>query len=375
MPGFFKKKELWGSIIALGIFAYLLKDISLDDIRQMINRVNIYYFIPAILMQFGMVFLKGIRWRTIVEKTVKLPILRVVPLFAAGQVLNIFMPALTGQVGRLLLFSKNVGLKKTFVFSTVVMEVLFDAIGLLVMILLLSMAFVFPAEYRSISYIIAIVTASMFIFLYLSLTFKDRIGAFGRKHLRGRWPGTYITLKKFALSFTKGIALLRSTQYFFRTLILSLLAWGSQILVVHFLFRAFGFQLPTITAVMIMVINILALLIPITPGNAGTFELAVMAPLLAFKIAKSDAVMYALALHLCDLIPIMIMGLFFFRSTKMSIKDFKEEGEKEEVLGEVESEEESEDNSKVVSELKPDEKPTEKANAKPEEIGVEKDSL
>jgi uncharacterized protein (TIRG00374 family) len=341
MPRIFKKKEFWGTLIALGIFLYLLKDISLDDIERLFTRVNLYFFIPAVLLQFTMVFFKGIRWRTIIEKTKKLPILKVVPLFAAGQVLNIVMPALTGQVGRLLLFSKNAGLRKTFVFSTVVMEVLFDAISLLLMILLLSMAFVFPAEYRPVSYVIAIATASMFILLYLSLTFKERIGTFGRRHLRGRWPGAYITLKKFALSFTKGIALLRSTQYFFRTLFLSLAAWSSQILVVHFLFKAFGLQLPFITAVVIMVINILALLIPITPGNAGTFELAVMAPLLAFKIAKSDAVMYALALHLCDLIPIMVMGLFFFHSRRMTIKEFKEEGEKEEIMDQVEDEEES----------------------------------
>ena len=92
-----------------------------------------------------------------------------------------------------------------------------------------------------------------------------------------------------------------------------------------------------------MVINILALLIPITPGNAGTFELAVMAPLLAFRIMKADAVMYALALHLCDLIPILVIGLFFFRSTRTTIKEFKEEGEKEEILDQVDIEDEPEE--------------------------------
>jgi uncharacterized protein (TIRG00374 family) len=339
MRSFLKKKEFWGTLIALGIFLYLLKDISLTDIKRMMGHVNIYYFIPALLMQFGMVILKGIRWRTIVEKTKKIPLLKVIPLFAAGQVLNIVMPALTGQVGRLLLFSKNAGLRKTFVFSTVVMEILFDAISLLLMILLLSMAFVFPAEYRSISYIIAIATGGMFVLLYLLLTFKKKIGLLGRQHIRGRWPGVYITVKKFSLSFTKGIALLRSTQYFSRTLILSLAAWGSQILVVHFLFKAFGFHLPFITAVVIMVINTLALLIPITPGNAGTFELAVMAPLLAFNLLKADAVMYALALHLCDLIPMFVIGLFFFRSQRVTIRQFKKEGEKEEILNHFEPEE------------------------------------
>ncbi len=330
MRAILKKKGFWGLLIAIGILIFLVKDIRVEDIQRLIERINAYYLIPALLLQASMVVIKSTRWRTIIEKTKKIPIMRVVPLFAAGQVLNIIMPALTGQVGRLLLFSRKAGLSKTFVFSTVVIEVLFDAISLLLMIVLLSMAFVFPAEYRSISYIIAIFTVSAFILLYLMLTFKERLGNLGRRLLRHRWPGVYITLKKFSLSFTKGISLLRSTHYFFRTLLLSLMAWGSQILVVYCLFKAFGFQLPIVAAIVIMVINILALLIPITPGNAGTFELAVMAPLLAFKIPKADAVLFALALHITDLLPIMMMGLLYFYTERMSIIKICEEGEKAE---------------------------------------------
>jgi uncharacterized protein (TIRG00374 family) len=336
MPPFLKKKEFWGTLIALAILLYLVKDIRPADIERLIKRVDFYFLIAALLMQFVVIILKAVRWRIIIEKTRKLSYLRVIPLFSAGQVLNIVMPALTGQVGRLLLFARKVGLSKTYVFSTLVLEVLFDAISLLVLILLLSTGFVFPAEYRSVSYIIAIATISLFVILYLSLTFKDQIGSVGRKALRSRWPGVYITLKKFSKSFTKGIALLRSTHYFTRTLILSLLTWGAHVLVAHFLFKSFGFPLPFMAAAVIMVVNTLALMVPITPGNAGTFELAIMAPLLAFKIAKSDAVLYAMALHVLDLIPVFIMGLMFFHTERMTIKELREEGEKEEILDQVE---------------------------------------
>jgi len=346
MPAILKKKGLWGSLIAIGILIYLVKDIRGEDFQRLFERVNAYYLIPAILLQACMVILKASRWRTIIEKTKKIPFLRIIPLFAAGQILNIVMPMLTGQVGRLLLFSRKLGLRKTFVFSTFVLEVLFDAISLLLMIMLLSLAFVFPPEYRSISYVIAVFTVSAFTLLYLVLTFKNRLGKLGRKFLRHRWPGVYITLKKFSLSFTKGISLLRSTQYFFRTLLLSFMAWGSQILVVYCLFKAFGFQLPLVAAIVIMVINILALLIPITPGNAGTFELAVMAPLLAFKIPKSDAVLFALALHIADLLPIMLIGLLYFYTERMSIKEIVKEGEeaeREEIKGIKEEDENKHD--------------------------------
>lgn len=336
-----KRKEFWGTIIALILLAYCVKDIRAEDLKELYARISIYYIIPALIMEFLLIIFKAIRWATIIENTKKISFFRVSNLYSAGQVINIVMPALTGQLARIWLFSRKVGLSKTYVFSTILIEVLFDAISLLALILILSMAFVFPAEYRSVSYIVGITTVSLFAVLYLILTFKKQIGAFGRKTFRHRSPRLYLILKKFANSFTKGISLLRSTRYFFRTLFLSFLAWLAHILVVYFLFKSFGFELPFITALVIMVVNTLALMIPITPGNAGTFELAVVAPLLAFKVVKSDAVLYALALHILDLIPIFVMGFLFLRSERMTLKEIKEEGEKEELPEDLNGEKES----------------------------------
>jgi uncharacterized protein (TIRG00374 family) len=350
MAKLLKRKEFWGSIIALILLAICFKDISSQQMKTLYERVSFYYLIPAIILEFFMIISRAIRWKIIIENTKKLSLYRVSTLFSAGQVINIVMPVLTGLVARIWLFSKKAGLRKSYVFSTVLIEVLFDAISMLGLILVLSMAFVFPAEYRQVSYIIAIVTVSSFVLLYLILTFKNQIGNLGRKVLRGRWPGVYITLKKFSYSFTKGISLLRSTRYFFRTLFLSILSWLIHITVIYVLFKSFGFELPFVCAIVVMVINSLALMIPITPGNTGTFELAVVASLLAFGINKTDAVLFALALHILDLIPICVMGFLFLRSDKISLRQLKEEGEREEILDDVEKDEEEDEEAVIVEE-------------------------
>jgi uncharacterized membrane protein YbhN (UPF0104 family) len=87
-------------------------------------------------------------------------------------------------------------------------------------------------------------------------------------------------------------------------------------------------------AMVIMIVNMLLLMIPITPGNAGTFELAVVASLAAFGVHKSDAVLYALALHIADFIPVFVMGLLFLRREKTTIQEIQEEGEQEDALEE-----------------------------------------
>jgi len=336
MRTFWKKKHFWGSLIALLLLAFCVKDIHSDDLRQLASRINLYYIIPTLALSFAMIIFKALRWKTIVERTKRISIGRIIPMFSAAQVVNIVMPALTGQVARIVLFARKEGLSKSYVFSTIVLEVLFDAISLLIFIVTLSAAsFAFPKEYRQIGFIIAFATVALLAVLYLILHYEEPIGVLGKKLLRGRWPGVYITLKKFSRSFTKGLEMLKSGQYFIKTLIYSLASWVSHILVVYYLFKAFGLKLPILAATVVMVVNTIALMIPITPGNAGTFELAVVASLLAFKTIKSDAVLFALALHIIDLIPIFVMGSLFLFTKRVTMKEMKElqqEGEQEDVM-------------------------------------------
>jgi len=332
MTKIWKKKQFWGIIIAIGLLTFCLKDISLTEIETLIKRISYLFFIPSVVCTFLFVFFRGLRWRLMVSQQKEIGVMRAVTLFSAGQILNIIMPALTGQVGRLFLFAKKEGLKKTFVFSTMVVEILFDAISLVIFLLLTSLAFVFPQEYRSLSIVLCCLTAAVLAVLYLTLHFQIQLEELGRNCFRNRWPGLYIGLKKFIRSFTKGIELLRSSQHLLGLLGLSMLSWIFHMFVIYFLFKSFGFELPIASAAAIMIINTVALMIPITPGNAGTFEVAVSTSLVAFSVGRSDAVLFALALHMLDLFPVYLLGSIFLHFEKVSIKDIKVRHEDERIL-------------------------------------------
>ncbi|MEE8576934.1 MAG: lysylphosphatidylglycerol synthase transmembrane domain-containing protein, partial [candidate division Zixibacteria bacterium] len=126
----FKKKQFWGTLVAVLLLAYCFKDVRPEHIRSLSHRLEIIFLIPAIVCSFLFILTKALRWRLMVSQQRKIPVGRVITLYSAGQILNIVMPALTGQVGRLFLFARTEGLRKTFVFSTIVLEVLFDAISL-----------------------------------------------------------------------------------------------------------------------------------------------------------------------------------------------------------------------------------------------------
>jgi uncharacterized protein (TIRG00374 family) len=318
-----KNKQFWGSVIAILLLAWCLKDIRLAAVQSLCERVSYIYVIPTLISAFLFMATRAVRWRYLISQQKVLGWLRAIGLYSAGQTLNVIMPMLTGQVGRVILFSRKEGLRKTFVFSTIVLEVLFDALSLLVFLMLTSLAFAFPSEYRSVSYIIGTVTLLLLAALYFILHYQQRLENSTQRWWRDKRPGLYVGIRKFIRSFTKGIKLLRSSRNLGAQLCLSLLSWFFHALTIYLLFNAFGFTLPFAAAAMVMIINTLALMIPITPGNAGTFEVAVSTSLIAFGIPRSDAVLFALALHIIDLMTPLVFGYLYLHTERLSLRELR----------------------------------------------------
>lgn len=335
MAAIWKKKQFWGGIIGVALLAYCLKDIKPAEIRLLAERVNLYFLIPALLAAILYIYLRAMRWRSIIGQVRKVPAFHCLTLYAAGQTLGMLMPALTGQVGRVMLFSKKASLRKTFVFSTLVLEILFDAISLIVFMFVTSLAFVFPSEYRYLSFVVAGGTVIVLMVLYFILHNQERLDSLCRRRLRHRWPGVYISTKKFMRSFTKGIELLRSSHHIAGAMVYSMASWTVHMFVIWFLIKSFGFQVPFAAASVIMIVNTIVLMVPITPGNAGTFEFAVSASLAAFGVGRSDAVLFALALHMIDIIPVVLFGGLFMRAGDISIRQIKAKHEEDTIIDRI----------------------------------------
>ncbi|MBD3256969.1 flippase-like domain-containing protein [candidate division GN15 bacterium] len=338
MANFWKKKQFWGTLIGLALLAYCVKDIRLSEIEALLDRVNPYWVILTIVTSFVFIASKALRWRLAVSTNKDIPIWRSITLYSAGQFLGIVMPALTGQVGRVILFAKKEQLRKTFVFSTIVLEVLFDAITMILFMFLTSLAFAFPENYRFMSYVVAGVTVGAVVILYLLVHYREKVENLNRRLSRDRWPGMYVVITKFLRSFCKGIELLRSSQHVFGCLAYSLVIWTLHVLVVWFLMLSFGLELPLAAAAVVMIINTIILMIPITPGNAGTFETAVSWSLAAFSVGRTDAVLFALALHIIDLLPVVTCGLFFFKVDRAALREIRERHKDDDLLDRLDDE-------------------------------------
>lgn len=320
-----KSKEFWGGVVGIGLLVFCLKDIRLSTLDELWSRVNLVYLIPAALFSILYQVFRAFRWRLLVAQQLPVAHAASLPIFGVCSFFSVAMPALTGQVAKLIFLSKRLHLRKSFIFSTMFMEILFDAVSLVFFIILTSAAFVFPSEYRDIGIVVSSVTISVLICMYLILHFREAINRSCRALLRERWPVVYIVIRRFLHSFTKGLTLLKHARNFFGTMSYSLLSWLAHLLVIYFLFLAFGFKLPVVATSVLMIVNTIVLMIPVAPGNAGTFEFAVSRSLSLFSIPISDGVLFALCLHLIDFLPIVMFGSWYLRTQKQPLAELLHE--------------------------------------------------
>lgn len=333
MASIFKKKQFWGGLVAVGILTFLFYDLDLPRTLEVARDLRLIYLIPIFISTTLLVVFKAMRWKTIVSKVRKVLLWPTMSLYATSQLIAVLLPALTGQAARVILFSRKCDFSKTYAFSTIFLEVVLDGAGLILLMLMSSSIFVFPQEYRFVSYFIAAATLFLLILFYASLNFQQRLERFGYNKLRRRSLKIFLILRKFLRSFNAGISVMKSTDKLFAVSLLTFLSWASHIVSVFFLFYMFNFDLPIWAAVVVIIINYLALMIPVTPGNVGSFQLAVVAGLNIFNVPKTEAVLFSVILYLADMLPMIVLSAFFLFKEHFSISEISKD---EELIAEVE---------------------------------------
>ena len=333
MASIFKKKQFWGGLIAAGIMVFLFYDLDLPRTIEVAKKLRLIYLIPALLCGTGLIVFKTLRWITIVSKVRKVLFLPTLFLYSTAQIIAVILPALTGQAGRVLLFSKKGNFSKTYAFSTIFLEVVLDGAGLMSLMLIASSVFVFPEDYRFVSYIIAGATTLVLILFYCSLHFQKNLEDFSHRKIRPRSRKAYLVVRKFLRSFNDGISVIKSTDKLFSISLSTIASWICQVGAVYFLFHMFNFDLPFWAAVVVIIVNYLALMVPITPGNIGSFQLAVVASLKMFSVPKTEGVLFSVLLYIVDMLPMVIFAIFFIFREQFSISEISDN---EELIEEVE---------------------------------------
>ncbi|MFH2056671.1 MAG: lysylphosphatidylglycerol synthase transmembrane domain-containing protein [bacterium] len=318
-------KRLVGLLVALGLLFATFYKINFEELWATLERVNLWLLLGAFVSAILMNCAKAMRWGEIMKGAKVIRPMRILALFHLGQMINLSLPVLTGQAGRVVMVAKQEGLSKTFCLTTVVMEVLFDGLSLIVLIYLSSFIFSFPDWVRQAEIYAALGVSALILLLVLILRNQRALAYFGKTKIRRRFPKFYCKLQQIAKSVTDGLHTLRSMKQILKVSAYSVLVWICHVGVACTLIMAFKLDVPVWAGVVVIIVNSILLLVPISPGNIGSFQLAVFGALAMFSVSKSEAVAFSLVLHLMDLAPVFLVGIGFLFTNQLTFSRLREE--------------------------------------------------
>ncbi len=321
---FLKKKRFWGVVIAFGFLVYSFWGIDLAGAWDALRKVEPIYFIPVLLGMFLMPLTRSERLKTIFEKEKQINSWKVYSAYNIAQLLNMSLPMLTGQVARGLFFSKSFGLTKTYCFTMIVLEALFDGLTLLMFVFASSSLMVFPGWLFRGEVVVLVACLLLFGFFYFALhrqgKSSGRVPRWMFRILPRRWIRKWLNMSS---SFLAGIRMLRSGRHLVKVVLLSLASWLAHALAVFSLLFAFGFDLPFWGALVILIINTAVIMVPISPGNLGTFQFACIFGLSFFGIPKESALSFSLVLQVLENLPVVILGTYFLLTSHTNLKEYQ----------------------------------------------------
>lgn len=332
-----------------------------------LSQVNLPLFLFSMLLMLAAYFLMAWRWQLLLAPLEMPPVphandspTAIAPatqtasvqregLFSlygkmlTGYFFNAFFPARAGDLVRAYLLGRKMGLRKTTVLATIVIEKAFDGIALLI-IFLFSLILLPVAVSRAsgvspdvLAWVAGLALVAAIAGLVLFYRFSDRI-----VHLVGRIFDVLPLPRKLERlivrlveTFAGGMHIFRTPRPLFFAGAISLVIWGvvvAMFLVALVSFKAaFPAEMMTLAGLLFMtgLVN-LGLLVPALPGNLGTYEALCVAAMAVFGVSKDLAVAFALVFHVGQLVTTLVVGAVAFWAQKLSFAEMRPMEEKAE---------------------------------------------
>lgn len=306
------------TLLAAVLLYFALRGTDWRRVGQMIASADWKLLLASAAVTCFSFFLRALRWRILLNATVKLSIGEVYWANMAGYFGNQYLPARAGELIRTVLISNRSELSKTYVFTTALSERLMDVIALVLgsSIVLLGVN-PKPAWMQDLSKTMAIVAGAGAIAI---MVIPHTSGLVDRLLIRLPLPERIrkITLV-LAEQILSGLRAFHDWGRFAGFVFLTVVIWTADSLATIACARSVGVHISFRVALLVLTALGLSSALPSTPGYVGIFQFVAVTVLAPFGIGRDAALAYILLLQAQGYIlvlPLGLPGLYRFRRAR-----------------------------------------------------------
>ena len=325
-----KKTAIYLGILLSAVFLWLaLRNTNVAEIRQAFARASLWPMIPMFTCLVGFYWLKATRWRLLLSPVHPVTTGQLVPAMMAGAAGNNLLPAHLGEIVRIFYANNKLGIPKSTVLATLVLERVLDII---VVLGLLAFAFVAGDFSRVLvgagGLLLLIAVVAGFFCVVLTL-YNERICSLLDHLLK---PLSDPLRKKIIAQIRhigSGLESLREARLYWAVLASSLGQWMLVAGCIYCAMYALDLRVSPLLAVVVLGITVAGLALPTSPGFFGTIEYCFVLGLAAAGIDASSAISAAIYYHAPVWVAVTVGGLLIVRMNNLSLRQLKDEATQE----------------------------------------------
>jgi glycosyltransferase 2 family protein len=322
-------KIIIGVLLSLLFIFLAFRKVDFSQMGRAFAGADYWLLAPILAIIIISLLLRAWRWQFLLAPIgqVQLPVLFF--SLVIGYMANTFLPAHLGEVIRAYHARGKTGISASALFATIVVERLIDIFALLLLMGLTLVVFPFPGWVQKSGVIMLALVLVLFALLLLMKKYRRQALAVSDR-VTGFLPATVSKkINELLDQFLNGIVPLQRAAHYLTVGVLSILIWVCYALTFQLLFYAFNFislyHLPWTAALVVLVITIISVVVPSSPGYVGSYHLLCQLALGLFAVPKGPALSFAFVMHAINIFPVFFLGLFILSREKISLKALAKE--------------------------------------------------
>ena len=365
-----------GLVVSAACLAVFLQGVDFGGVGAAFLGIRPFWILPAVAAGMGLYLVKAYRWRILLAPVKRLGFWRLFRASAIGFMANVILPGRVGEFIRAGAVSVRRDVRVTSVFATIMVERVFDVVGLVFYFVVSLSVFGWTltrtgatprivaamAGVRWVGFIFLLGSVGACAFLVALKLFPeamtalaDRLMRFGLRFVfgsarvlvaplprgtRGRLRERLDRLARavderlheMLQGFVQGLTVITGVGQTLWLSVLTLIHWALAILTTFFVGLCFpAMDLGLTGSMLIFVVTGFAVAMPQAPGFVGVFHLATEVSCRAMAMAGAGVLStiksFAIVLWFVVNVPVIIGGFVCLWIEGLSLRDLKERGE------------------------------------------------
>ncbi len=288
-------------LIQLAVFGGLLSlaawQIDLRELGHAFAQAQYGWLLFALVVYTGSRVVHAWEWQITLTKVGRAPFFGLFGATLIGTLVNAVIPAAAGDVVKIQIVANRYGLPRAGLIAGRGAEAVVNA---LIMVVFIVISFTLPAAGFASTTVLWLLAGATLIAFSGAVFVSHRISeAAPNWRLLGRLPRRMQAgIERHWPRFREGLEVMRRPKLLAIEVALNLFGWLVDILIFWAFGRAFNLQLPLGAYISVTVVVAIITVFPITFGNVGTYELALLSAFSLYQIPAHDALAYAVGSHL-----------------------------------------------------------------------------